>query len=453
MTRQVEGTVRETPRKGSGSWMAKLPRRLSPSRAAIPGRWRTEREARRALNAAIADMDRGIAAIPGRTPGGPVRKVRHLVADYIEERKNDPQSPLAAATVRNYKLSLNNYITHPRANIGDVALNRLTTPMLNEWLGNLTRIGLGRPTIIYARRLVSAALSWEVEQGRLHSNPANAIRVRSTKASRAASQSADPVLVPTWEELTALVAHPERWEDRLLIATMAWCGLRWSEAVSLETTSLNPRRGTIAVTRVLTQSEGAWHQEAVKAGLADTVSCPEALMKALRKLAATRTEPASALGGNLLFRAPNFIEGGTGIVDDSNWRKDVWAGARAAAGLTGDPNAPAMDPRRRAIHVKDLRATTASVLVDAGATRFDAAAQLRHSDARTTDRYYTRALQDMHHSPARARIRLDVTLTLPERLSALFDAWIDTDRALLSERLLKQNGATFGATAQIAKAK
>lgn len=424
--------------------MALLPRRLSPSRKAIDGRWGTEREARRALNAAIADIDRGIAAVPGARPGGPTRKVKHLVEDYINTRAGDAQSPLSANTIRTYRASLRNYICHENANLGEVTVTKLTTPMLNDWLSALTREGFGYPTTHYARRLMSSALSWEVEQGRLHVNPAAAIRVRSTKASRAAAQRVDPVLVPTWEELAALVAHPDRWEDRLLIAVMAWCGLRWSEAVSLTVESLNARQNTIAVTRVLVRSQGAWYSEPVKAGIADTVACPAQLMKALRKLAATRTTAASPLAGNLLFRT-DVVEDGTGVLDTSNWTKRVWTPARVAAGLAGNPNAPAMDPRRRAIHVKDLRATTASVLVDAGATRLDAANQLRHSDARTTDKHYSRALADIHHSPARAAIRQNTALNLSERLSALFDAWIESDPETLKMRLLKQNGARFGA--------
>lgn len=426
--------------------MALLPRRLSPSRAAIPGRWLTQREAERALAAYISNIDRGLAAAPGAR-GGPTRKVRDLVQEYITARTNDPVSPLAARTVRTYTAALHNYICYERADLGRVVVSRLDAPTINKWLGDLITAGFGRPTVQYARRLVSSALSWEVEQGGLHVNPAAAIRIRTTKASRAAQQVADPVLVPTWDELTKLVLSPTLISDRLLIAVMAWCGLRWSEAISLTTESLNPKENTIAVTRVLTYTkETDWVVEAVKAGLVEKVSVPKHLMAALVKLAATRTEPASKMAGNLLFRSAEVHQGGIGAIDASGWQRRVWKPARVAAGLNGDPTVPDMDPRRRAIKIKDLRATTASVLVDAGATRLDAASHLRHADPRTTDKYYSRALADSHHTEARAAIRQDTTLNLSGRLSALFDAWVDTAPKALKNGLLMENGAIFGAT-------
>mgnify|MGYP006160343427 CR=1 FL=1 len=43
--------------------------------------------------------------------------------------------------------------------------------------------------------------------------------------------------------------------------------------------------------------------------------------------------------------------------------KVAFAVLGAAAGLDGDPNAPTLDPRRRPIKIKDLRAYAASVVV------------------------------------------------------------------------------------------
>ena len=437
--------MRETPRKGSGSWMACLPRRLSPSRQAIPGRWETAEEASRALAAAIADIDRGRAARPG-VRGGQTRKMRHLVESYIATRAADPHAPIAARTLRDYTGALNNQVCHPKANLGQTAVSRVDTPALNQWMADLARAKVPRSRIQYARRVVSAALAWDVENGNLHINPAAAIRIRSTKASRAADQHADPVLVPTWKELAALTLSPQRWEDRVLIALMAWSGLRWSEAISLDISAVDLRRPMVNVERVLTQAKGQWVVEAVKAGLSGAVPVPEPLWEALCALSASRPAQKHPVAGRLVFRAPGGRRGGIGAIDNTNWSRHVWYTARAAAGLTGDPGLPTLDPRRRPIKIKDLRATTASVLVDAGATRLEAAALLRHADPRTTDKHYSRALADRHHDPARAAIRLDTSLSLPDRLTALFQAWVASDPENLSTGLLRPPGGMSGAT-------
>jgi integrase len=447
--RQHEGQVRETP-KGSGKYRALLPRRLSPSRAAIDGRFDSAMEARRALNAAIADIDRGRDAAPGARRGGPVRKVKHAVGEYITARTADRRAPLAARTVQAYRGSLQNHICHPQANLGEAALSKLTSGAVNKWSSDLAAAGVGPDSIEHARRVLAAALNWEVEHERLLRNPMSAIRIRTTKASRNAQQR-DPVLVPTWEELATLVAAPERHEDRLLLALLAFGGLRWSEATSLEVRSLEPVPSTIAVERVLTHTTSTgWVVESVKGGLSHRVFVPRRLMGELVNLGETRAdEVPHELAGRLLFRAPNASErGGIGMLDSSNFRRLVWEPARIAAGLNGDPSAPRMSPRSRPMTVKDLRASAASFLIDAGATRFEAAQQLRHSSPRTTDQYYTRALEERHHSPARAEIRNQAHLSLHERLNAMFEAWVEEGGEPLKSALFGPDGARFGATSE-----
>ena len=425
--------------------MALLPRRLSPSRKAIPGRFATAKEAQKALNAAIADIDRKRAAAPGGS-GGRTRKMKHLLAEYIQSRTDDATAPLSANTVRHYMSAFRKQVMHPDANLGEVPVSRIDAPSLNKWFNDLKKAGVGRPSISYARRLVSAALNWEVENNGLFANPATAIRIRSTKASRAAAQVVDPVLIPTWKELMTLTCSPEHLEDRLLIALMGWCGLRWSEAVSLDVNSLNPKKSTIAVSRVLTYTPNqTWVVEPVKAGLIEEVYVPKRLMKALVALGESYDGPASKVAGNLLFRVRTPTEASIGVINNRNFTRDVWVPARVAAGLDGDPSLPITDPKRKAIKIKDLRATTASVLVDAGASRLDAAVQLRHADPRTTDKYYSRALGNKHHDPARAAIRKNTNLTLSQRLDALFEAWCKTDPEMVKNRLFPDFGAKNGA--------
>lgn len=131
--------------------------------------------------------------------------------------------------------------------------------------------------------------------------------------------------------------------------------------------------------------------------------------------------------GRLLFRRPILGPGYThsiGVLDNTNWRRDVWLPARAAAGLVGDESLPMLDPRRYPMKVKDLRAFAASVLLDSGSSLTEAALLLRHSDKRTTERHYARAMQERAHDRARRDVLIDKGASLPERLDALWEAWV-----------------------------
>jgi hypothetical protein len=102
--------------------------------------------------------------------------------------------------------------------------------------------------------------------------------------------------------------------------------------------------------------------------------------------------------------------------------------ARTAAGLVGDDRRPKLDPRRNPILIKDLRAFTASILHDAGATDLEASAMLRHRDSRTTEEYCARAMSEKAHDSDRAKLRLKPELSLPARVEELWRIWASKHR-------------------------
>jgi len=131
--------------------------------------------------------------------------------------------------------------------------------------------------------------------------------------------------------------------------------------------------------------------------------------------------------GEPLFRRPIISAAHTnsiGVLDNTNWRRDVWLPAREAAGLVGDDSLPALDPRRYPMKVKDLRAFAASVLLDSGSSLTEAALLLRHSDKKTTERHCARAMQERAHDRARRDVQVDKGASIGERLDALWFAWV-----------------------------
>jgi hypothetical protein len=75
--------------------------------------------------------------------------------------------------------------------------------------------------------------------------------------------------------------------------------------------------------------------------------------------------------------------------------------------------------------IKDLRAFSVSVLVDSGSSLTEAALLLRHADKKTTERHYARAMQERAHDRARRDVQIDRGASLPERLDALWEAWVE----------------------------
>ena len=423
----LEGSVRQHP-PGSGRWRGRLPSRLDPHRRYIDGTYPTERECRKALNQAIADLDAGRTPRKTEAPtGGPVRRVRNIIEDYVEARRTDAYDPIAINTVRDYNDVLKNVVNREYADLGGVPANQLDSLAIDTWFRRLRDEGVSHRRAAKALAIVRAALAWEVRAGRLATNPAREVRRVSTKKGRGSRITADPVLLPSWEELAVLASHPGRWEDRLLILLIAWGGLRWSEAISLAAGDVWPSRPRLSVRRIFAwdRTTGQWVIEDVKGGNADVIPLPTPLWEALLDLATSRTIDRG-LGGDLLFRPVRrrYATSAPVVIDNNNWRKRVWSPAREAADLNGDPALSALDPRRRPLRVKDLRAYAASVVVDSGGTQYEAAALLRHSTVQTTNRYYARAQDERSQDPARASLRVDLTMTLPERIDALWTAWV-----------------------------
>lgn len=245
-----EGSVRRLPGR-PGMWQARLPKRLDPHRRPLPDTFPTERLARAALTAAIVDMDRNAGLRPVGRTNGRVRRVRDVLADYIDARKNSALAPIAIRTVRDYRSVLLNHVSRPKADIGHVPVHKLTGRDIRAWMDDLAADGVGPGTIANARRVLGAALAWEVREGRLGVNPATHVRIETSKARRAAMQTVDPVLLPSWSEFATLVEAPELEHDRVLMALLGWCGLRWSEAVSLHEQAIWRDRPQVTIDRVL----------------------------------------------------------------------------------------------------------------------------------------------------------------------------------------------------------
>lgn len=442
------GTVLERPRKGSGTWHAYLPASMGDGkRVRVPGIFRSEAEARVALNDFIADLRSERREVPS---AGTPTNLAQAVERYIEYRSTAARGRWAAATEQGYRAVLDACVRHPRANIGALTLNRVTAPVINKWYEDLAGAGVAASRIRYGRWLLSGTFKWLITRGEFTgANPVGQVASFWSKTDADEDSRSRLVLLPTWAELSTLIATPKFEQDQVLIALLAWSGLRWTEATSLRCTDVWPDRPMLTVARVLVWKQGhkaaltradrsgspafdgrlkgAWLEEPVKGGQRATIPLPTPLWQALLRLAHLRiSQPeCPSPAGDLLFRGHRWQQSPEriGIINNRNWTRDAWVPARTAAGLVGDDSRPELDPRRNPILIKDLRAFTASILHDAGATDLEASAMLRHRDTRTTEKYYARAMSEKAHDPDRAKLRLKPELSLPARVEELWRLW------------------------------
>ena len=445
--RKGTGFVAERPRAGSGLWKAFLPESVSKNgkRTPIPGSWSSRKEAEQALDDYLSDLRNQRRSIPLSGRG---MKVSDAVAAYIEFRTRAGRAQWASRTADGYRAVAKDVIGHPQANLGKKQLQKVSPPVVNRWLADLRQAGVPESTIHRTRALLSGTMRWAIGHGHyIGTNPLSEVTEFWSKSARDADEETRPVLLPTWKEFATLVQTPKRAEDALLLALLGWCGLRWSEAVSLRAEDVWTDRPVITVARVLVWKQdkhtgrrvkktkqptpetprGQWVEEPVKGGHRATVPVPTPLWKALCALADQRAgeptcpEPA----GNLLFRAEKWTpaSGGWSVLDNSNFKRDTFYPAREACGLVGDKSRPELDSRRNPLLIKDLRAFAASVLMDAGATVLEASKLLRHADSRTTLAHYARAQEEESFDKDRVSVRDQANLNLSERLEKLYSVW------------------------------
>lgn len=401
-TTRPKGSIRER----EGGWEARLPYSVDKKRSALSGRYRTAEEAQDALDEAIrAVKHRQQVATVKATRGMTVTEV---CEKYVAARASDPDSPLAVNTVVGYKAAVKNLVK-PTV-FGGLSVMRVKASDVNRWQQHLVRENVPQSRRDYARRVVSASFSWAYGLDLMPEVSLLGVRKRGTKLSRH-TQNQSGVILPTWQQFATLVAHPDRWEDRVLLALLGWCGLRWGEARSLTVESVNTDDRTLWVDGVWVKKPATltgtgateWVREPVKAGNPASVPVPKDLFACIERLCEER-------GTGLLFRADQRkSRGGEQVLSSSNFRSRVMVPAVMATGAVP------------AFRVKDLRAFAGSTLVDSGATVVEVAGLLRH-DVRTSEKFY---LRPSPSDPDRYKFRNTATgATLAERIDSLYSVWL-----------------------------
>ncbi len=360
---QDEGTIRQRP---NGTWEARISlgwvdgRRV---RRSIYGRTKTE--VRERMQAALRDVQRGIA----------VADERWTVGRFLEQWTDGLDERVRPSTARRYRDLVR---LHLLPEIGDVRLHRLTPQHVQSVLQRLGTKGLSRQTVAHVRAVLRTALSqaqrWDL-------------------VARNVAALADPPRVPdrhvdvlTPDDAGALIAAVQGGRLDALVTLVLYTGLRQGEALGLRWSDVDVDGGLLTVRLALQRvfpREGASRLELVEPKTRKSrrpVPFPPVVADALRVQRARQAE--DRLGAGLHWREPI-----PGLVFTTHHGtpldgRTVTAQFQMALGRAGLP--------RRRFH--DLRHGCATLLLAAGTDLKVVSQLLGHSTIALTANTYTGVL-------------------------------------------------------------
>jgi integrase len=339
--RRSFGSVRQLP---SGRWQARYRNPAGKSHTA-PQTFATRPEAARFLAQIETDLARGEWTDP--------RAGRMSFAEWAARWK-ETTTNLRPNTQALHGYLLRRFLLPAFA---DTALADLDLMMVRSWLAGLEREAVSPNTVAKAYRLLARIMDTAVEAGLIVRNPC------SVKG--AATERAPEMRVATVAQAALAEAIGPRFRALVLVA--AYAGLRWGELVGLRVKRVDLLHHRITVAEQATEIDGhfTWGPPKTEAGRR-TVTLPAVAAAALAEHLATYSQPGP---DGLVFTSTEDA-----LLRRSNFNRRVWRPATRAAGLAG-------------LRFHDLRHTSATLSIAAGASTRELMARMGHSSSAAALRY------------------------------------------------------------------
>jgi integrase len=344
----------------SGRFQVRYPDPETNRLVPAPGTFATRADADRWLAARRTDIERHVA-LDDRAALRPLR-------DWWQGYLRTVQASSKPSTQANYEQAWRLRV-EPR--FGAVSVGRIRTSHIEEWVTDLVSYGTSSSKIIESYGVLRRLLDRAVRDRAIAANPCT-LR-RAPLPSRPATNR--PVLTPN--EVEELATLMRRDDDRVLVRLLAYGGLRIGEAFALRRRDVDISGRRLTVRESVGEVSGRVIVGPTKTYAVRTITLPDSLTEELRgQLRRCPIQPSALVFGN---RAGNHRRYRV-------FRRDSW-----------DPAVQAMAARREAtgrdliaVTPHDLRATCASLLIDAGASVKDVQAHLGHKDITTTLNLYAR---------------------------------------------------------------
>ncbi len=295
------------------------------------------------------------------------------LADYAARWLAQVATEIKPRTLDSYKRNLDRHVLPA---FGRFKLRELHRGHLRDFLARKRGAGLGKNSVRLIRAVLSVLLSDAVDDGIILANAALQLRGSRRRRPDSISQAERQKKIRPMDhrQLAAFLAAAQADSRHYpLFLLLARTGLRPGEAYALQWGDLDFRGRELHVERSLS----AGQIETPKTGQTRTVDMSEQLMRTLRRLEIDRMVEKLRLGWQEMPPWVFCTEVGTPL-DESRVRK-AFAQSLKRAKLPG-------------FRLYDLRHSFASLLLAQGAPITYVSAQLGHTDATTTLRWYARWL-------------------------------------------------------------
>jgi integrase len=346
-SRRSWGAVRKLP---SGRYQARYLDPETREMTAAPGTFSSKTAADRWLGRKRVELDAG-TAVNERTGSQPLSEWWPSYWRSVHSHK--PRTKIGYETAWRLRVE-------PR--FGSMPVRRIKPAHVDDWTAELIEQGVSASKVIESVGVLKRVLDRAVRDKAIPVNPCD--QRSNTLPKRPKTDR--PVLIPTEVEWLAAAMPSEA--DRVLVRLLAYGGLRIGEAFALRWTDVDLTRQTMTIRESVEDTAGKVTVGPTKTYAARTITLPDPMVEQLGQV---KTAPIKS-GTDSLLVFPNR-QGGYRRY--RNWRR-TWDKACERSGVTALPH--------------DLRATCASLLIDAGASPKDVQAHLGHEDITTTMQLYAR---------------------------------------------------------------
>ena len=334
-------------------------------------------------------LERAIALLDELESTGAVPDDMPTLREWAE-RCIDGLTGVGEATPKRYRAYLRNDLAH----MADLPLDAITEQRVAEWVNAMHRAGASAKTIANKHGFLSGILKEAIPE-HLSANPC-----RRTGKSLPRTVSDRDMEILDSDEFARLLDHfPEHY--RPLVSTLAYTGMRWSEATALQVRDVNLDALTIRIRRAWVKGNSGWKIGPPKSEAGDrTISIPAQADEILRPLLngpadrlVFRTPSGTPVRHAVFFQyvwqpavrlangepaAPTILDS-----DDAATRKRKIRQARRVNAWFRNQE-PATLPLGRHLRIHDLRHTCASWLLGAGVPLSYVQAHLGHESITTT---------------------------------------------------------------------
>jgi len=272
--------------------------------------------------------------------------VHELSSDWLARKKQ--------STAQSYYRTLETaYRVHVQPRWGAVSVADVDLLGVEAWITGMVRKGSGATTVIRAQGVLSGILADAVKGKRLSANPVKGLDNLPRKSGkRRVYLSADDV--------TRLA--DKSGEHRVLVLVLAYCGVRWGEAIGLRVRDIQFLRRRISVSENAVQI-GSRHVVGPTKGREDrSVPVPEFVLNELS------VQCKGKAAGDLVFGYGGYLQRPK---SSNGWFTRAVKAARV-----------------QKVTPHDLRHTCASLAVSAGVNVLALARMLGHKDPSVTLRVY-----------------------------------------------------------------